>query len=96
MDAAAHRGKFIHAEITREGFDVATRKKELAALAVHFVVSPVKHDFAGSSAIFSKVGASFSKDFAFFHQTADDFAKPGSPQPLGPHGAGGQVGRFSR
>ncbi len=65
-------------------------------LAANFVVSPVKHDFAGSGALFPKVGASLSKGFAFFHQTGDDFAKPGSPGLPGPRGAAGQAGRFSR
>jgi hypothetical protein len=65
-------------------------------LAANFVVSPVKHDFACSGAIFPKVGANSSKDFAYFHQTGDDFAKRGSPEPPGPDGAAGQAGRFSR
>jgi hypothetical protein len=62
----------------------------------NFVVSRVKHDFASFWAVFPKVGASFSKDFAFFHQTGDDFAKPGSLEPPGPRDAAGQAGCFSR
>ncbi len=42
------------------------------------------------------MGASSTKDFAFFHQTGDDFAKPNSPEPPGPQGAVGQAGRFTR
>jgi hypothetical protein len=54
-----------------------------------FVVSRLKHDFACFGVLFPKVGASSSKDFAFFHQTGDNFAKSRSPEPPGPHGRPG-------
>jgi hypothetical protein len=62
----------------------------------NFVVSRVKHDFASFWGVFPKVGASFSKDFAFFHQTGDDFATPGSLESPRPRDAARQAGRFSR
>ena len=81
------------------GFVRGSYKKVKHALALaaacgepvesNFVVSRVKHDFACSGVIFPKVGANFSKDLAFSHQTGDDFAKPRSPEPPGPHGRPG-------
>ena len=67
-----------------------------AEALANFVVSRVKHDFAGFEALSPTEGAGFSKDFAFFRQTRDDFAKPGSPEPPPSRGAAGQAGRFSR
>jgi hypothetical protein len=62
----------------------------------NFVVSRVKHDFSCFGPFSPTVGAIFSKDFACFHQTRDDFAEAGSPERPEPRGAAGPKVRFSR